>query len=134
MRPMFRFAALIPVVAFVAACSAPGPTGIGQITSSDPYEAVSGDATAMMPPGCSNIVRVEVWMLPPTTGQQVWLQARYRYSTPAERCTKAPRWNANRGGIVVDTKDKFRASIPRAHQQTVVTATAPNRVSGTLVF
>ena len=136
MRRMIRFAALIPVVVFVAACNAPGPTGMGQITSSDPYEAVSGDATAMMPPGCSNIIHVDVLMLPATSVEVVRFQAMYRYSTPAERCTKGPRWEASRPGIVVDPKDKFQAWIPRnpVHERTVVTATAPNRLTGTLVF
>ena len=136
MRRMIRFAALISVVAFMAACNAPGGMGMRQITSSDPYEAVSDDATAMMPPGCSSIIQVDVLMLPATSVEVVRFQARYRYSMPAERCTKGPRWEASRAGIVVDPKNKFQAWIPRnpVQERTVVTATAPNRVKGTLVF
>lgn len=136
MRRMIRFGVLISVVAFVAACNAPGPTGMGQITSSDPYETVSGDVTAMMPPGCSNIVHVDVLMLPATSVEVVRFQARYRYSAPVERCMKGPRWEASRAGIVVDPKNRFLAWIPRnpLQERTVVTATAPNRVKGTVTF
>lgn len=137
MRPMIRLAALIPFVAFLAACSGAGPMGPGQITSSDPYEAVSGDATAMrVPPACKNISGVDVLMLPPMSIKEVRFEARYRYNTPEGRCTAAPLWEASRSGILVHPKDPFRAWIPRSprHERTVVTATAPNGIEGRLVF
>lgn len=135
MRRMIRFAALVPMLAFAAACSGAGaPTGTGQLTSSDPYEAVSGEATQMGKPGCRDIASVQVGIVPGGM-DVVKLRARYVYKEVTSFCAVPPNWAATRSGLNVSFEDPFRASISRRTDlRTTVTATAPNGKAGSVTF
>jgi hypothetical protein len=89
---------------------------------------------------CRLIDAVRVTQVPSTpstspVAERVTFEATYSYSQPVTaECTKAPSWTASRKGLVV-ANDGFHASIARvATARTTVTATAPNRVKGSLTF
>ena len=136
MRPMIRLAALVPMLAFAAACSGAGaPTGPAPLTTNDPYEAVSGQATQMGNPDCRDIAVVDVSIVPAVNLTMVELTARYRFQRPGLSCAVPPRWAATRPGLIVHPKDPFRASIQhRSDVRTTVTATAPNGKVGRATF
>ena len=86
---------------------------------------------------CRLIDAVRVTQVPSTSlvAERITFEATYSYSQPVTaECTKAPSWTASRKGLVV-ANDGFHASIARvATARTTVTATAPNRVKGSLSF
>jgi len=86
---------------------------------------------------CRVIDAVKVEQLPslPPEAGKLTLRATYSYSQPVlSGCTRAPSWTATRKGLVV-ANDGFHASIARVSgTRTTVTATAPNRVQGSLTF
>ena len=88
-------------------------------------------------PACRLVDAVNVERVPSTslTAEKVTFRATYSYSRPViSECTKAPSWTASRKGLVV-ANDGFHASIAWvATARTTVTATAPNRVKGSLTF
>ena len=122
-----RFLALIPAVAFMAACSGVAPTGPSQITSNDSYDAVSGEASAMTS-SCVNLGRISLNVVEPA-GTILWVKATYHFTGPSLGCP-APRWTSNRGEMIVDKTNPMRAGFPReAGGKATLTATAPNRVT-----
>jgi hypothetical protein len=139
MRRMIRFAGLVPILAFAAACSGAGaPTGPAPMTANDPYEAMSGEASQMLNVPCKDIAAVDVSILAPTSMTVVQLRAVYRYEKPQPTgmsCAVPPKWSANRKGLNVHPTDPFRASIERRGDgRTTVTAKAPNGKHGSVTF
>jgi len=138
MTKMNQFLALIPVVAFAAACSGVAPTGPSQITSSEPFEAVSGDATAT---GlrCSTLRSISLDIVPssspsPSADAYVWVEATYHFSAPELQRCPAPRWTSDRNQMVVNRTNPMRAGFLRAAGgQATLTATAANRVSNSII-
>jgi hypothetical protein len=133
MRPMLRFTALIPMVAFVAACSGAMPTGPGPITSNESYQA-AGDVTAMLAePQCANLGRIALAPVTSPASPIHWIEATYYFNGPAQPCP-APRWTSDRSNMVVDKTNPMRAGFPRmAGGQASLTATARNGVSKSIV-
>ena len=132
-----RFLALIPAVAFTAACSGVAPTGSSQITSDDSYGAASGQAATMTSPdSCKDISGVSVKVVRHTISNDVFVEAVYLHVGPVIGvCTLSPAWTASRRGITVDPTNSFRAYIARRTDiRTTVTATAPNGRSGQVTF
>ena len=89
---------------------------------------------------CRLIDAVRVTQVPSTpstslVAERVTFKAMYSYSQPVTSgCTRAPSWTASREGLVV-ANDGFHASIAKVGiARTTVTATAPNRVKGSLTF
>jgi len=131
MTKMNRFLALIPAVAFAAACNGVAPTGPSQITSNDSHDAVSGQASAMTS-SCVNLGRISLNVVEPA-GAILWVEATYHFTGPSIGCA-APRWTSNRGEMVVDKTNPMRAGFPReAGGKAMLTATAPNRVTKSIV-
>jgi hypothetical protein len=134
-----RFLALIPVVAFAAACSGVAPTGSSQITSNDSYDAASAQAATMTsraPDSCKDISGVSVKVVHHTMSNHVYVAATYLHLGPViGSCTLSPAWTASRRGLTVDPTNSFRAYIARRTDiRTTVTATAPNGRSGKVTF
>jgi hypothetical protein len=136
MRTVFRFLAVVPVMAVAWACSEVGPADPSSAVSGTPSAAVTGDASAMGRASCAEITAVEVKVVPAVGLRVVALRATYVYATPgAEACTTAPAWQASRAGLNIDPRDPFKASLARQIDvKTTVTATAPNGIEGSLVF
>jgi len=138
-RKINRFLALIPAVAFTAACSGVAPTGSSQITSNDSYDAASGQAATMTsraPDSCKDISGVSVKVVRHTISNDVFVEAAYLHVGPVIGvCTLSPAWTASRRGLTVDRTNPFRAYIARRTDlRTTVTATAPNGRSGQVTF
>src|SRR5687768_17467758 len=94
-----KMLALMPVVALAAACNGVAPTSSTEV-STGVVATASGDevmATAVRP--CSNITGVN--LRTQTGGQMIWVQARYNISGPTTTQCAAPRWSADRGGLIV---------------------------------
>jgi hypothetical protein len=128
---MNRFLALVPAVAFAAACNGVAPTGPSQITSNDSYDAVSGQASTMTS-SCVNLGRISLNVVEPA-GAILWVQATYHFTGPSIGCP-APRWTSNRVEMVLDKTNPMRAGFPRAAGGTAtLTATAPNQVTKSIV-
>jgi hypothetical protein len=129
MTKMNRFLALIPVVAFAAACNGVAPTGPDQMTSNQPDEALSGNATATALP-CPTLTSIDLARVTDGPNQYVWVEATYRYSSPAAQRCRAPKWTSDRNQMVVDRNNPMRAGFLRAAGgHATLTATAPNRVT-----
>jgi hypothetical protein len=133
MTQMNRFLALIPVVAFAAACSGVAPTASSQITSNQPSE-VSSDATAMaLPVSCPTLTSISLDIVP-NGGVFVWVQATYHHSTPVLRPCPAPRWTSDRNQMIVDRNNPMRAGYRRsAGGSATLTATVANRITKSIL-
>lgn len=130
MTKMNRFLALLPVAAFAAACSGV-PSGPSQV-SNEPFEEVSGEATATAALPCPTLNRISLNVVP-SVDAYVWVEATYHYSGPVMQPCPAPRWTSNRNQMVVNRENPMRAGFRRsAGGKATLTATAPNRVTKTI--
>ena len=126
-----KMLALMPVVALAAACNGVAPTSSTDV-STGVAATTSGDevtATAVRP--CSNITGIN--LRTENGGQMVWVHAKYNLSGPTTTQCAAPRWSADRDGLIVDRTNPFRAGYRASTSGMAnVTATAPNHISNTI--
>lgn len=126
MTKMNRFLALMPVVAFAAACSGIAPTAPSQVTSNEPYESSSAVSAMSLP--CAGLDRIDLTVAD-TVGSILWVQATY-VSRPAAQPCPAPTWTSDRRDLVIDRLNPMRAGFPRlAGGRATLTARALNGVS-----
>jgi hypothetical protein len=126
-RQVAKMLALMPVVALAAAC---GGSGVSPVSSTDMPPAVSdsdgGHATsAALPCTVSDVsLKIDDGSL-----AMIWVHATYLPPQPAMTTCRAPRWSADRQGLVVDPSNPYRAGFPRTEKGVVnVTAAAPTGV------
>ena len=136
MNATVRFAkmlALMPVVALAAACGNSAAPGASTSLPSAVEIADSGDASASsMVPTCT-VTSVSLRTDDQTSRSMIWVQALYLPSQPTVVKCPAPRWTADRKGLVVDSQNPFRAGYPRTTTGVVnVTAVAPNGVQNSI--
>jgi hypothetical protein len=89
-------------------------------------------------PICPDVTGVTLSLMPSSTDDtRVIVVASYQYVAQTSNCTDAPSFVADRAGLIVDQKNPFVASIDRmgaSTQQTTVTATSPDGISGAITF
>jgi hypothetical protein len=133
MMHMNRFLALIPVVAFTAACNGSmAPTGSSPVISNDEYQAAD-QATAMKEGHCKNLARISLTPVTSPLTPILWVDAAYHFTGTPRPC-EPPRWTSDRGTIILDPENAMRAGIARLSPGRVtITATAPNRMTHSIV-
>lgn len=126
-----RILALMPVVALAAACNGPAPTSSTDV-STGATATDSGEAAGMTVRPCSNVTGVSL-RTEDSSRSMIWVVASYQMSTPGTQNCPAPKWTADRKGLVVDRMNPFRAGYPRTTEGVAnVTASAPNGVQNSI--
>jgi hypothetical protein len=128
---MNKFLALVPVVAFAAACSGTAPGSPNAVVSNDANEIVS-DAASLTTRPCVGLTAINL-RVDQSNDSMVWVEASYQFgnalSTPAPRSCAAPTWRADRDDMVIDKQNRFRVGFARqATGRASVQATAPGGV------
>jgi hypothetical protein len=139
MMQMSRLVTLMAAVGLTAACGSVPPTAPnvplapGPATVSDGVVAIDGS----LPTGsgaCKGVVAVVLQVVPHPHDGVAEIRTSYKIAG-WEPCLVPPTWTANRPGLRINEKDRFRAEMDRRPAgSTTVYATAPNGVTGRIKF
>jgi hypothetical protein len=130
-----KLLALLPVVAFAAACNGVAPAGPSAVASNDVNEMAAGGVSAMGR-NCSALKAIRL-QIDESDDTMLWVSAHYEFanpiSSPVPQPCAPPSWRADHDGLTVDQANLFRAGFLRTETgKATVQASGPNGIHNTI--